>query len=53
MDRMSEETNKLHDGTMRAIKETMSKAAQLTKAHCGDDETMFSYNTQALYLKNT
>ena len=49
---MSEETSKLKDGTMRDVKETMSKAAQLTKAHCGNEETMFSYNTQALYLKN-
>lgn len=49
---MSEETSKLQDGTMRDVKETMSKAAQLTKAHCGNEETMFSYNTQALYLKN-
>lgn len=33
MDRMLEVTNKLQDGTMRDIKKTMSKAAELTKAH--------------------
>lgn len=48
---MSEVTNKLQDGTMRDSKKTMSKVAELTKAHCGSDKTMFYYNTQALYRK--